>query len=229
MNKIELEKVKALLLDLDGTLINTESAFCNCFIDFFKNMYNIKITSEDYKKYELEQNALILDVKRKEYPIIKLSNEEIMSIIYKNYFDYFKKAIVEPEAIDNFNLLKKIKDQNITLALVTTCRRMYLNELIKTNNLDGLFDYIVARDDIKSEELKPNPKAYQMALDTLNLSPEDCLAIEDSKRGIDAAVILKIPTIKVENFTAIKYHDDRVVEEESTNKVLRKILKVKSK
>ncbi|MBO6195313.1 MAG: HAD family phosphatase [Bacilli bacterium] len=229
MNKIELEKVKALLLDFDGTLVNTEAAFCNCFIDFFKKEYGIDITFDEYKKYELEHNAMLIKTKKKEYQNITISDNDIMTIIYNNYMGFFKKTIVEDEALDNFNLLKKIKDQNITLALVTTCRRMYLNELIKTNNLDGLFDYIVARDDVKSEELKPNPKAYQMALDTLNLSPEDCLAIEDSKRGIDAAVILKIPTIKVENFTAIKYHDDRVVEEESTNKVLRKILKVKSK
>lgn len=55
MNKINYDKVQALLLDLDGTLINTEKAFFNSFRDVLNNNYNVLITEEDYKKNELEK------------------------------------------------------------------------------------------------------------------------------------------------------------------------------
>ena len=90
-----------------------------------------------------------------------------------------------------------------------------------------MFDYIVSRDDVLHEELKPNPKAYSMALKALDISTNECLAIEDSKRGIDAALAANIPTIKVDNFTVIKFMDNRVEEYNSANEILKMILKNK--
>lgn len=225
MNKIDFSKVKALLLDLDGTLINSEKAFCDTFIDVFKNQYNISVTVDEYKRLELEQNTMLIKLKKIENPSIRdKSDKEIMNNVYELYYDYFKKVIREDEAVDNFRLIKELKKLKLRLALVTTCRRFYLEELIKANELEGVFDYIVARDDVKPEELKPDPTAYFMTLDELDINPYECLAIEDSKRGIDAALKANIPTIKVENFTTIKFKDDRVDEYNSANEVLRKIL-----
>lgn len=224
MNKIDFSKVKALLLDLDGTLINSEKAFCDTFIDVFKTRYNIPVTVDEYKKLELEQNAMLIKQKKIENPSIKdIPDKEIINNVYESYYDYFKKVIKEYEALDNFRLIKELKKLKLRLALVTTCRRFYLEELIRANDLEGVFDFIVARDDVKPEELKPEPTAYFMALDELDINPEECLAIEDSKRGIEAALKANIPTIKVENFTTIKFKDDRVDEYNSANEVLRKI------
>ena len=70
---------KALLLDLDGTLINSEKAFFSCFRDVLKEQYGVLITSEEYKKYELEQNALLIEMKRREYDSLKnVTDSEVM-------------------------------------------------------------------------------------------------------------------------------------------------------
>ena len=61
----------------------------------------------------------------------------------------------------------------------------------------------------------------------MGLKPHEALSLEDSKRGVDAAVAAGIPVIKVDSFTAIKYHDDRCIEEKSANEVLQRILKSK--
>ena len=44
MKTIDYKNIKALLLDLDGTLINSEKAFCNSFKKVLLNRYNINIT-----------------------------------------------------------------------------------------------------------------------------------------------------------------------------------------
>ena len=216
-------KIEALLLDLDGTLINSEKAFFESLKEILER-FGITITKEEYKRYELEQNAMLLKVLRASCNNLdSVTDTEVMAQIYENYTDQFLKVIEESEAKDNFDLLTKLKLQGYILALVSTCRRGYINMLLKAHNIENLFDFIVAREDAK--KLKPDPEAYYMALNYLNLNPNNCLAIEDSKRGIDAAIAANIKTIKVDNFTEIKYHDDRVIEETSCNEVLRKLLK----
>lgn len=218
--------INALLLDLDGTLINSEKAFFESFKNILKEKYNILITKEDYKKYELEQNAMLLKVLRERYPVIKdITDKEIMSYIYDDYETEFKKIILEEESVDNFNLLKELKKLKLKLALVTTCRRHYLNILINELNLQNLFDIIVAREDV--ENLKPSPDAYLKAIEELKLNKEECLAFEDSKRGIDSAINSDLKTLQVSNFTSIKYIDERAIQFESANQVLNKILKYK--
>lgn len=225
-NILELKNLKALLLDLDGTLINSEKAFFESFKNILKKHFGIVISKEDYKKYELEQNAMLLKKLRETNLSIKdISDKEIMSLIYNDYESEFRKIILEEEAIDNFNILKELKKLKLTLALVTTCRRHYLNILIEELNLENLFDVIVAREDV--ENLKPAPDAYLDAIQTLNLDKNTCLAFEDSKRGIDAAIDSGLKTVKVSNFTSIKYEDQRAIGIESANEILNEILKVK--
>ncbi len=219
---------KALLLDLDGTLINSEKAFFSCFRDVLKDHYGVLITSEEYKKYELEQNALLIEMKRREYNSLRnVTDSEVMQHVYGSYEEYFKRIIREKIAKSNFELLKMLNEKGIRLSLVTTCRKRYIDLLLELYDLYSTFEYIVAREDVPKEELKPHPRAYLMALNQMGLKPHEALSLEDSKRGVDAAVAAGIPVIKVDSFTAIKYHDDRCVEEESANEVLQRILKSK--
>jgi len=222
----QIYKIKGLLLDLDGTLINSEKAFFTSFKKIIKEELNINITKEDYKKYELEQNTMLLKWLREENKIPKnILDNDIMQLIYTDYLEEFKRIIEEKEAIENFALLKQLKNLKIKLALITTCRRLYLNILIKNLNLENLFDIIIAREDVQN--LKPNPEAYIKGLKHLKLKKEECLAIEDSKRGIDSSISTGLKTIQVSNFTTIKYQDERAIQEESANIVLKKILKIR--
>ena len=217
--------IRSLLLDLDGTLINTEKAFAHCYIDILNNKYGAKAIMLDYKAYELEQNGMLILHCQEIGMIPKVPESEVMEQVYSNYTNYFIKAIQEKEAIDNFELLRKLKEQSYILSLVTTCRRFYLDILNEHQNIYHLFDCVIARED--PVNLKPNPEAYYMALNETGIKNSEGLALEDSKRGIDAAIGAGLKTIKVDNLTEIKYDDPRVIQEHSANQVLRKIYEEK--
>ena len=99
---MDFKQINALLLDLDGTLINSEKAFFQCFKNILYINFNISITKDDYRKYELEQNAMLLKKLREvNSNITNISDKEIMDLIYNDYEKEFIKVIMEEESIDN--------------------------------------------------------------------------------------------------------------------------------
>ena len=213
--------IRGILFDLDGTLIDSESAFSNCFIDTLNNDFGAKLSLEDYKEYELEQNSrLISYAKKSEMIDDDISNSYIMNIIYNRYEKYFIDIIKKEETKRNFELIRTLKHDYL-LGLVTTCRRYYLDMLNKEENIYELFDVIIAREDVKN--LKPNSEAYLKALSSLNLSNNEVIAIEDSKRGVDSAINANVRTIKVNSFTKRPYTDNRTIEEENIESAIRRI------
>ena len=135
-----------------------------------------------------------------------------------------KELIKEDEAKSNFSLLRELK-KDYLLGLITTCRRYYLDILDREEKIYELFDIVIAREDVKA--LKPNPEAYLKAFEVLGIDSSEAISLEDSKRGVDSSVLCGIKTIKVDNFTEIKYDDSRTIQEESANNVLKKIASYK--
>ncbi|CAN5256397.1 HAD family hydrolase [soil metagenome] len=82
-------------------------------------------------------------------------------------------------------LLKATKDAGIPTALVTMSVRRMAEFVVEDMPFAG-FDVIVAGDDVTHS--KPHPEPYLRAAELLGVTPEDCIAIEDSTTGLAAAV-----------------------------------------
>jgi len=214
------EKFNALLFDLDGTLINSEIVFFESFRDVLKNKYSVKINLKDYEDNELKKNANFIKKLKKEKKIsIEVSDDEIMSLVYSDYEKKFKeKIIADKEVRLNFELLRQIKEKKIKVGLVTTCRRKFINILLKEIDNDDLFDVIIAREDV--DNLKPAPDAYLKALNKLKLNSHSCIAIEDSKRGIDASVSAGIKTLYVTSYSMHKEKIKNAIEFDKASRIM---------
>ena len=219
------KNINTLLFDLDGTLINTEKEFYMSFYEVLLNKYKIKIDEKIYKECELDKNATLLDTLRNDYEILKnVSNEKIMKEVFSCYTAKFTEAVMSNETKEKVECLKRLKNSGFTLGLVTTCMRRYLCTLIEKLNIYDLFDCIIAREDV--DNLKPSGDAYLKALNVLNKNAEEALAIEDSKRGIEAALSAKLKIVKVDEYTLVKFFDTRCIEFNSVEDIKKKILNV---
>jgi predicted adenylyl cyclase CyaB len=189
------EGLKAVLFDLDGTLIESEIAFFNSFKKVLKT-YNVDIDYKFYKSYEQKKNAKLIEVLKEQNKLpSNISQDEIMSKVYSSYEQEFRKVITKPTAILNFLLIKKLKAKGIKVGLVTTSRRIFVNILIDELKLDSLFDLIIAREDVLN--LKPAKDAYEKALLELNINKDTCIVVEDALRGIESSLALDLKTINV--------------------------------
>jgi HAD superfamily hydrolase (TIGR01509 family) len=74
----------------------------------------------------------------------------------------------------------------VRMAIVTSCKRRHFELIHRRSGLLEYFDFILTREDYRQP--KPHPEAYLSALARTGRAPQACLAVEDSQRGVRAAV-----------------------------------------
>ena len=203
-------KKKNLLLDFDGTLVNSEKEFFKAFRDTILEKYNYEITYKEYKENELDQNSNLIKMLKEKYIINpKIKEQEIMDNVYLKYDNYFDNVLEDKDTILNIELLKKLKNKGYNICIISTSKKKYINKLIEKFNLDDLFEYIISREDVK--EQKPSKEAYEKVLNELKIDTKTCLAVEDSNRGVKAAIDAGIDVVKVNGFSMIKEeHSEKI-------------------
>ena len=82
-------------------------------------------------------------------------------------------------------LLQTIRQTELAMALVTGSYRREIEPVLENLGWRDFFPLIVTRDDV--QHAKPHPEPYLTALERLNLSATECLALEDSPTGIRSA------------------------------------------
>ena len=112
------------------------------------------------------------------------------------------------------------KNKGLRLALVSTSRRKFIEILLSKLNIKDMFEIVISREDVK--KLKPDPEAYNKALSILNISCDNCIAIEDSERGIKASKGANIKTIQVNDF--IKNKTNNIEISEKLSRILLSII-----
>lgn len=79
--------------------------------------------------------------------------------------------------------LESLKNAGIRLAFLSNATPKILDAGIKNSGLDGVFEHVLSTDKIKT--YKPDPRAYQMAIDAFGLKKEEILFVAFA--GWDAA------------------------------------------
>ena len=90
-------------------------------------------------------------------------------------------------------LIRDAGKRGLRLAIATTTSRANVDVLLEATALTGLFEVIVAGDEVARK--KPAPDVYLRVLDLLGLAAEDCLAFEDSRNGLLAACDAGLATV----------------------------------
>ncbi|WP_027728609.1 HAD family phosphatase [Treponema sp. C6A8] len=175
--------VKAVIFDLDGTLIDTEKYFRICWPRAFQHFgYSLS-----------DEQALSLRSLGRPYApqyMKELSGDP--NFDYKAVRSYREKLMEEMIAERGLQLrpgakeiLHFLKENKILRAIATASpieRSMrYLEKLDIANEFDNLISATMV------EHGKPAPDIYQYACQKLALPPEDCLAVEDSPNGVLSA------------------------------------------
>jgi HAD superfamily hydrolase (TIGR01509 family) len=101
------------------------------------------------------------------------------------YQAYLAQETIEIPGVERV-LAKLARDSNVNMAIVTTSRRAHFDLIHRKGNLLRYMDFVLTREDYVSS--KPDPESYLLALSRFGASADECLVVEDSQRGLQAAI-----------------------------------------
>ena len=181
--------MKAVLFDFNGTLYNDTRLHMKAWHDFMLKKFGKDMSDDEVRKTFIGPSN---DDIFKDFFDGKLSKAEVDALAAKKEEEYRASAKSDPANMHLIEgapeMLDMLVEKGIPFALATASPieniMFYLNDL-------GLKKWFTL-DRIVYEEgklpSKPNPAFYIEAARRIGLTPEECLIVEDSPTGIQAAI-----------------------------------------
>ena len=198
--------LKAVLFDFNGVIINDEPIHQELISQI---LIAENIDFEQTKLHALSigrsDRACLTDLLN--LSGIEVTEEYINKLIatkaaaYKAKMQQLSTLPIYPDVRE---LLNQIQSKKLIIALVTGSLREQAELVLQQANLKQYFSVIVTADDVTTS--KPEPDGYLLALSQLNqkysglnLISSECLVIEDSLAGIEAAKRAQMPVVGIAN------------------------------
>lgn len=193
-----MQQIKALLFDLDGTLIDSEFFHFECWNEILAES-QVNLTYEDWlKNYAgtpLPTNAKnLIDKYNINTPLADMvERRELLTLERLKTKDVNLMPYVS-DVLDFF------KSKNLILALVTSSPRKDVEAIFERNGLGNYFQLIITRSEVSKS--KPDPESYDTCVAQLGLSKEECIVFEDTLNGIKSAKAAGLTCIAIQSNTA---------------------------
>ena len=180
----------AVIFDLDGLLAATEIISLKVYQELLKD-FGIPFTEETYSReysgHREEENVQrFLDT----YDL-PWNFDQTLEKVYELEARILAKGVNLKKGAKN--LLAFLQREGIPIALATSSVESRARMILDSNGILSLFDHLVFAKDVKRS--KPYPDIFLKACRDLNVLPENCLVLEDSEAGIEAAYRAGIPII----------------------------------
>lgn len=176
------QRFKAVLFDMDGTLVNNLQFHREAWIGFLKK-YDKKITHQEFNE---KNHGTIHEIIPRFFP--EYTDEEAIKKLgfekEKFYRDLYEPHIKPVDGLVPF--LDKLTKENRRIGLATSGDEHNINFTLDNLSIRSYFSAITGSEEVRYG--KPNPEVYLLTAQKLNTKPENCLVIEDSIAGIEAGI-----------------------------------------
>jgi beta-phosphoglucomutase family hydrolase len=187
MSSLPKTKIKALIFDMDGTLIISQHFHADALAETFKQ-YGIEYThEEDQKKFSGKRSKVICQAVFKEHGK-NATEEEITACANqkKKYYDEIIARAEIPQVPGIEALLQKASEKKLPMAVASGNKQDAAQTLLKKSKIgEHYFQKIVTQEQVQNT--KPAPDLFLLAAKELNQKPEDCIVFEDAINGVLAA------------------------------------------
>lgn len=222
--------IRAMIFDLDGTLVQTERlkaiSYARAAIQLRPNDITETEVIEGFKD--------VVGLSRREVAVGLMERFGLEAAASQRMAEFgvdtpwqafvqirlaiYEEMLADPEVLRrnqwpyNIALLHEARRTCCKVGLATMSYCPQVRRVLEILDLSNAFDFVASRDDV--EHGKPAPEIYLLVAKELDVSPEECLVIEDSPSGVKAALTAGMWCIAVTTpFTQKAIHAQRLLPE----------------
>jgi len=198
MNK----KIKLVIFDLDGVLVDACEWHRLSLNKALKIISNYEISEEEHKT---TFNGIPTKVKLEKLVEMKRIDREDCEKIYNLKQELTIETIEEnaKHRSEKVQMIKALKESGIKVACFTnSIRETATLMLLKTGVLNQL-DLLITNQDVKKP--KPHPEGYNKIVEEYGLEPSSVIIVEDSPKGMQAALASGCNVISVNNPEEVEF------------------------
>ena len=174
--------IKAVLFDMDGTLIDTEKYY-RIFWPKAMAEFGYRMTDEQ-----------VLSMRSLGRPFAPAKLKEWFGEELDYYAIRARRTEMMEECLDRegiqlkpgaVRILELLRDRGIPAAVSTATPPERTEKYLQATGIRQYFTRIISATQVK--EGKPSPDIYLFACEEMGLRPEECMAVEDSPNGVLSA------------------------------------------
>jgi sugar-phosphatase len=190
--------IKAIIFDMDGVLLDSEPFWQESEELVFKSL-SIETSKELFVSFMGKRIDEVVDLMWQRQSWNKCSKVEVVNMIVENVIRLVnEKGCVLPGVIRSLDICRQ---NSLKIALASSSKLKIIETAIDKLQIRDYFDIIHSAE--FEEYGKPNPQIFISTARMLNVSPEDCIVIEDSLNGVIAALAANMKCIAVPEKHAI--------------------------
>lgn len=200
-----MNKIKAILFDMDGVLIDAKEWHYEA-LNKALILFGMEISRYDHlKTFDGLPTSKKLEMLSKDKGLPDVLHPFINDVKQQYTMDeiYMKCRPVFAQQY----MMAKLKEEGYKIACCSNSVRNSVEIMMVKSRLIEYLDFFLSNQDVCSA--KPDPEIYLCAFKRLDLKPEECLIAEDNSNGIKAALasgghLFKVDTLEDVNYTNIK-------------------------
>jgi beta-phosphoglucomutase-like phosphatase (HAD superfamily) len=199
----------AVIFDFDGVLVDSEQIHHKAFNRVLAKFHYQLSSHEYYDRFlGLSDEELLRIVDKERH--LSLSNQQFGQLLGEKANLFKEMAATEAGIIEGVpKFLNMFSDGKIPMAICSGALQPEIEMILEGAGLRSYFEAIVSAEQV--EKGKPDPEGFLLALKLLNkklkksIKPEDCVVIEDSHWGLEAAKAAGMRTVAITNTYAAEH------------------------
>ena len=188
-----LERIRAVVFDLDGTMLNTEDIFEDAGQQLMQRR-GLTMTRE-IRRSMLGRRPLEAFTALKQATGISDDIESLLQETKQIFQELARDRVQLMPGVEQ--LLQLIEELRLPRAVATSSPEKYMRWLMELVGLYSRFEFVLTAEDVVQG--KPHPEIYLKAADRLQVDPAEMLVFEDSETGVAAAAAAGAQVVAVPN------------------------------
>lgn len=180
--------ISTVIFDMDGVIVDTEPVHKYAFFVHFKEL-NIDVSEDLFSTFTGQSTKNVYQILKDKFNLKEEINDLVLRkrSIFNDAFDT-KPDLYLIAGVEA--LIKDLHHNNIELILASSASYSTINKVFNRFNLNKYFKDKTSGEDFPKS--KPDPAIFLHAASLSSSEKENCLVIEDSTNGVQAAVSANI-------------------------------------